>query len=302
MAQANLKDIIKSPEGQNTLVDLFIQHGRAYHCNSKLIPPKEIPSPWAPAFLETGLMTQNNQNFQFTDLGKTIAYGLLEVKNSTNRFDPKEAQAIDIPLSPVSLFKGKHVIDIGCGSGSYTTHASKAGAKTAIGIDIQLPLLQTAQALHHDINTLFTVGTSAHLPIASHSTDLIILRGILAYVDNHELFREIARISKPNCQIFITTQGIGYFLTALKNAFINVQPLQIFYTLLVISSGLSFTMFDRRFPVYVKKYFTKELIAIFHTKIALTRTLKKYGFHISSMNTTTTNGFTSNFSIVAIRQ
>lgn len=302
MEKADLKTIITSPEARSLLVNLFVEHGRAYHSTVQKIKTNELTDHWATCFQQAQLINNAGTCFHLTDLGKTIGYGLLEVANIEKRLLNKTTEPVDIPLSPSSLFTDKNVIDIGCGTGCYTAMASKNGAKIAIGIDVQQPLLKTAKILHNNSNIIFLTGSADQLPIASQTADLIILRGILAYVDNHTLLKEISRISKPGCQLFLTTQGAGYFLTALKNGLTHLQILRVIYLLVVLCNGLLFTLSGKRIPLRIKKYFSKELITIFHTQYTLRRLLRAYGYTITSLTAEKTSGPNAHFFISARNQ
>ncbi|MFZ5764277.1 MAG: class I SAM-dependent methyltransferase [Thermodesulfobacteriota bacterium] len=302
MESTEFKSIIASPEARHLLSNLFVRYGRAYHRASTGIKADQITSPWDDRFLAAKLIGRDRNGFHLTDLGKTIGYGLLESANLENRQQRESANPVDIPLSPSALFAGKNVVDIGCGTGCYTALARRLGAKTAIGMDVQQPLLQTARLLHRDSGALFVSGSAEHLPLPDTMADLVILRGILAYVDNHKLLQEVSRISRPGCQIMLTTQGCGYFAQALLSAGRHLHVFHMAYLSLVLLNGLFFTLSGRRLPLRIKKYFSRELISIFHTKASLFRLVKDYGYTVSSCRSEKIFGMNSQFCVMANRQ
>ena len=302
LESADLKAILTSPEATRRLIELFVNHGRAYRRGDATFQTEAHFDPWRDSFIKAKLVHQVENNFQLTDLGKTIGYGLLEKENLDKRHGNSLSDPVNIPLSPASIYAGKNIVDIGCGSGSYANYASRLGAKTVIGIDVQYPLLQVGHLLRYDSQTLFLAGSAECLPIGTATTDTIILRGTLPYIDNGRLLSEAARISRTGSVMLITGLGPGYFISALINSLTRLKLLKAFYLVVVIANSLLFALSGHRLPFKIKKYFSRELVSIFHTRNRLRRMLAKHGYSISAYKSQKTFGFCSHFFVHTTRQ
>lgn len=290
-----MRTALESSESRRLLRQLFVQHGRAYHGASKVIRSNYIEEPHRKLFLDAKFIAVTGDHFHLTGLGKTVGYGLLEADNIKKRLKDMQVFFPDIPVTPAERFAGKTVVDIGCGTGGYAALARRKGSPIAIGIDIQKPLLQVASLLHGNDGALFILGSSDHLPISSGIADIVILRGVLAYIDNQMLFEEISRIGKPNCQLWITTQGPGYFFSALLGAVKSCHFLRALYLMVVLFNGCCFCFCSKRIPFRIKKYFSKELISVFHTRQRLERLLNTNGYAMRSCRVAKKYGLHAHF-------
>lgn len=98
---------------------------------------------------------------------------------------------------------GKDVLDIGCGSGGITLHlVAKHGAASAIGFDVELPVVEAArrraeaQGLAERVS--FVQAPPGRLPFADASFDVVFSKDALLHVpDKDALFAEIFRVLKP---------------------------------------------------------------------------------------------------------
>ncbi|HCC55342.1 MAG TPA: hypothetical protein DEQ20_10555 [Desulfobulbaceae bacterium] len=301
MESTDLQAIVASPEATRVLIELFVNHGRAYHRDAATFQTGAHFGPWRDLFIKAKLVHPGEDNFQLTDLGKTLGYGLLEKDNLDKRHGNSLSDPVDIPLSPASIYAGKNIVDIGCGSGCYANDASLLGAKTVIGIDVQFPLLQVGHILRGTSHALFLAGFAECLPIGAATTDTVILRGALPYIDNDWLLSEAARISRPGSVLLITGLGPGYFISALLNSLTQLKPIRAFYLVVVIANSLLFALSGHRLPFKIKKYFSRELVSIFHTKMGLRRVLAKHGYSISTYKSHKIFGFCSHFFVHTTR-
>ncbi len=96
-------------------------------------------------------------------------------------------------------FKGKHVLDLGCGYGWHSIYAAEEGASSVTGVDISEKMLQVARAktnleavqyLHEDIDKV---------RFEANSFDIVISSLAFHYVEKFdELVKNIHRFLKPN--------------------------------------------------------------------------------------------------------
>ena len=89
------------------------------------------------------------------------------------------------------------VLELGCGSGMYTTALATADA--VFGIDISQRFLERATAA---LPTATFARADAHqLPFADSSFDAVVSIGIFEYLDRPRAFAEIARVLRPGGEL-----------------------------------------------------------------------------------------------------
>jgi 2-polyprenyl-3-methyl-5-hydroxy-6-metoxy-1,4-benzoquinol methylase len=88
--------------------------------------------------------------------------------------------------------KDKVVVDLGCGTGTYTRSIAR-NSDRILGVDISINMLQYAM-LHNKSN--YVQACATQLAIRSESVDVVICIGLLEYVDPVDLIKEISRILK----------------------------------------------------------------------------------------------------------
>ena len=80
--------------------------------------------------------------------------------------------------------RGQHVLDIGCGDGSYTLELYDRGGPEFIhGLDPALSAVESARSHVGSRNINFATGSAYELPFATQSFDWAHLRGVLHHLD-----------------------------------------------------------------------------------------------------------------------
>lgn len=102
---------------------------------------------------------------------------------------PLSSQYANKRLSDIALvmvnFKGKRILDLGSGDGTYTKELFDRGEPFSIhGIDPSKKAIEIAKEKYGDKRITFTVGNADFLPYASNSFDLVHIRGVLHHMDN----------------------------------------------------------------------------------------------------------------------
>ncbi|WP_109302417.1 class I SAM-dependent methyltransferase [Aquimarina sp. AU474] len=131
--------------------------------------------------------------------------------NITRKADPYLFSRLYTLLNPVS---GNLYLDIGCGTGNYTSEFSKKGHQF-IGIDPSREMLEKAGI--KDKTITWKIGKAEHIDLPSESIDGIIASLTLHHwKDLKKGFSELNRILKPNGKIILFTatpkQMKGYWL------------------------------------------------------------------------------------------
>lgn len=83
-----------------------------------------------------------------------------------------------------AAWRGKRVIDLGCGDGTYTAELLRRGEPASIhGIDPSPAAVAAARARDEDPRLSFAVGSAHALPHADDTFDIAYLRGVLHHMD-----------------------------------------------------------------------------------------------------------------------
>lgn len=123
----------------------------------------------------------------------------------------------------VTEWKGKKVLDVGCGGGFTCEHLSKKGAIVS-GVDRSLPSIETAKthAKEMNLNIDYRAGQGERLPFEDASFDIVTCVDVLEHVtDLNQVLAEINRVLRPG----------GFFLfdtinKTLKSKFIMIWLLE----------------------------------------------------------------------------
>lgn len=114
-------------------------------------------------------------------------------------------------LLPSDL-SGLQVLDVGCGSGRYLSHAARRGACKLIGVDLSADMLQRARQelqrppcsneAHGKPGIRLIEGSAARLPIRSRWADLILCALTLGHLPDLVVpLRELYRVTRPGATI-----------------------------------------------------------------------------------------------------
>jgi|SRR3989338_2494578 len=91
--------------------------------------------------------------------------------------------------------QNKNVLEVGCGSATFTTHISKISSKT-FGIDFSEKMLHIAKKV--DPKTFFSIGNAVLLPFKKNSFDMVYSFRTLQHVPNFkQSLSEMVKIVKP---------------------------------------------------------------------------------------------------------
>jgi len=106
-----------------------------------------------------------------------------------------KARIVDSFVRLTGLAPAARVLDVGCGSGTFTGLLQQWGYRTS-GIDISPKLIALAKRKFSDID--FSIGDAENMPFAPASFDGILLSGLMHHFpDPHRLAAEVRRMLRP---------------------------------------------------------------------------------------------------------
>jgi SAM-dependent methyltransferase len=94
---------------------------------------------------------------------------------------------------------GAHVVDVGCGGGTYLRAWRDLGAATVTGVDSSPPILEEARASHGDLpGVAFQLGDAAATGLPDAGADVVFERALIHHVpDLGAVAAEAFRILRP---------------------------------------------------------------------------------------------------------
>ena len=96
-------------------------------------------------------------------------------------------------------WKGKDVLDVGCGAGVEVVRFARAGARVT-GVDIAESAIALARQnlVQQGLSAQLEVADGEHLPFHDASFDLVFAHGVVQYTgDDRAMVREIHRVLRP---------------------------------------------------------------------------------------------------------
>jgi SAM-dependent methyltransferase len=125
----------------------------------------------------------------------------------------RRMQPPDKLLARSGIGSGMSVLEIGCGSGSYTTFAAREVGEQGMlyALDIQNRMLKQLEAKlakdeNREIHNIeLVLGSATDLSFKSNSLDLVLLITVLEEIpDRHRSLHEIMRVLKPGGKLAVT--------------------------------------------------------------------------------------------------
>lgn len=113
-------------------------------------------------------------------------------------------------------WKGKDVLDVGCGAGVEVVRFARAGARVT-GVDIAESAVKLAQANveQQGLQARLEVADGEHLPFPDASFDLVFAHGVVQYTgDDSAMVAEIHRVLRPG--------GLAIFQAYNRNSWLNL--------------------------------------------------------------------------------
>ncbi len=133
------------------------------------------------------------------------------------------------------MFRGKRVLDMGCGAGGKSLYYASMGAREVVGVDIVEHYEAEANALAKKLGLQdrfrFYCGSADALPFPDGSFDTIIMNDFMEHISTpEEALREAVRLLSPDGRIYINFPPYGHPFGAHMTDLINMPWVQFFFS------------------------------------------------------------------------
>lgn len=140
------------------------------------------------------------------------------------------------------MFKGKKVLDVGCGAGGKSLYYASLGAKKVSGIEVVAHYEQEALGLAKEKGLEdrfeFVCGDAARMPFEDNSFDTIIVNDAMEHVDEPEkVLQECLRVLVPKGRVFINFPPYYHPYGAHLSDAIGIPWVHLFFTERALING-----------------------------------------------------------------
>jgi ubiquinone/menaquinone biosynthesis C-methylase UbiE len=197
-------------------------------------------------------------------------------------------------------FRGRRLLEIGCGIGTDLVRFARGGARVA-GVDLSDTALRLARqnlALHGFRDTVFALADGAALPVPDASVDAVYAHGVLQYAaEPRKIVGEAARVLRPGgTAVFMVYNRVSWLMALSKILKVGLEhedaPGLRMYSIGEFRSMLqgfaSVTIVPERFPVKSRLHhgwkaavYNGAFVGLFN---ALPRRLvRRFGWHLMAI-------------------
>jgi ubiquinone/menaquinone biosynthesis C-methylase UbiE len=121
-------------------------------------------------------------------------------------------------LPSLRLPPGSHVLDLGCGAGTYVRLLAERGHR-AVGLDYSLPSLGRAREADPHRRACYLAGEAYALPFSRSTFGLVVCIGVLqALADPAHAIAEMTRVLRPDGTLIVEALNARGLIGVLKEA------------------------------------------------------------------------------------
>jgi len=162
----------------------------------------------------------------------------------------------------------KRVLDVGCGPGQFLVAASKQKPLVSIGVDIDDDWLDFCKCIFkkRGLEAILIKADAAHLPFVERAFEVIMLRGVLPYLNEELAVRDIARCLTLEGFVFFELNRFGYYLSQIFERKSQYHLYIILNTVYYYFTGRKLTKDFFQIPILVRKLLTQNSITVIHSE------------------------------------
>lgn len=117
-----------------------------------------------------------------------------------------DIELINLFLREVKVDESTRVLDIGCGTGNYTSLFQKVTGASVYGIDPSAGMLE--KAVKKNSGVIFSAGNAGEIPHPDQYFDFVYMTDVIHHISNlDQMFLEIKRVLKKAGSLCIVTQS-----------------------------------------------------------------------------------------------
>ena len=133
------------------------------------------------------------------------------------------------------MFRGKTVLDVGCGAAGKTMYYASQGVEKIVGMDIVAHYKDEAEALARELGFAdkfeFVVGDAAQTGFPENIFDTIIMNDAMEHVDRPDLvLAEVRRVLKPGGRLYVNFPPINHPFGAHLSDLIGMPWVHLFFS------------------------------------------------------------------------
>ena len=133
------------------------------------------------------------------------------------------------------MFRGKTVLDVGCGAAGNTMYYASQGVEKIVGMDIVAHYKDEAEALARELGFAdkfeFVVGDAAQTGFPENTFDTIIMNDAMEHVDRPDLvLAEVRRVLKPGGRLYVNFPPINHPFGAHLSDLIGMPWVHLFFS------------------------------------------------------------------------
>lgn len=133
------------------------------------------------------------------------------------------------------MFRGKVVLDVGCGAGGKTMYYASLGVERVVGMDILEKYRDESEALARELGFPdrfeFVCGDAAHTGFSDGTFDTVIMNDAMEHVDRPDLvLAEARRILKPGGRLYVNFPPINHPFGAHLSDLIGIPWVHLFFS------------------------------------------------------------------------
>ena len=133
------------------------------------------------------------------------------------------------------MFRGKTVLDVGCGAAGKTMYYASQGVEKIVGMDIVAHYKDEAEALARELGFAdkfeFVVGDAAQTGFPENTFDTIIMNDAMEHVDRPDLVLAVVRrVLKPGGRLYVNFPPINHPFGAHLSDLIGMPWVHLFFS------------------------------------------------------------------------